>query len=37
MYKNPVFLCVLFKKMGTAWPITFVYGSIYSLHLREGL
>ncbi len=34
---NIEFVCVLSKTSGTTWPITFIYGSICSLHLREGL
>ncbi len=37
IYISPAFLCVLFNKIRCTRPITFVYGSICSLHLREGL
>ncbi len=37
LYKNPVFLCALLRKIGTTEKITFAYGSVCLLHSREGL
>ncbi len=34
---NIEFVDVLSKNIGTTFPITFIYGSICSLHSREGL
>ncbi len=35
--KNIEFFFVLSENIGTTYPITFIYGSVCSLHSREGL